>query len=196
MVIFLVLLIIYFVIKLFSQAESKQEVIPMPIQSVKKAAEASLSSFEEWRGPTLKERYTFYDLNKQPSAYLYNISDYYGRAGYVTISATTKLEPIIEVSNSEVTPVAKIIELVNDITLGTIYDASDIKAEYLYLGGTEYYAKLTLREGSNTTVKYYQIQGDSTSEVNETFVNEKQKFFSTYKEEHADEKWLEFVVQP
>lgn len=189
----LIVLIVYFVIDLFIGKEPEDLVQEVSIDSVKKAAEKSLNSFEEWRGPALEERYTFYDLNNKPSAYLYNISDYYGKAGYVVISATTKFEPVIEVSNSEVTPVAKIIEIVNSVALGTMYEPSAIKSEYIYLGGTEYYARLTLREGGEADVRYYLISGDETREVKLAHMENKQQQYEEYKEEQADEKWQDVI---
>jgi hypothetical protein len=193
---FLVLLIVYFVTQLFSSPSPAEGVEAFPIQVAKRAAEANLSSFEDWRGPTLEEWYTFYDLERQPTAYIFNVSDYYGKAGYITISATTRMEPVIEISNSADTPVTNILKLTNDIIIGTIYEPSDVKAEHIYLGGTEYYVKLTLREGNNIKEKYYEIKGTQISEVNLEHVLNKQELFSTYKEENSEEKWGEFLDNP
>jgi len=193
---FLLLLIVYFGIKLFSGQSLDENTETYSINDVKKAAQNSLALFEEWRGPTLEEWYAFYDLEKQPSAYLFNISDYYGKAGYVTISATTKLEPVVEVSNSAETPVTKIIKLVNDITVGTIYEPSDVKAEYIYLGGVPYYVKITLREGSEVKVKYYEITESGTSEVSEEYMLGRQGYYFTYKEESSEEAWENLLNSP
>lgn len=189
----LVLAILFFLLRLASKNSAQKEIIPVPIGVARQVAETGLTAFEEWRGPTLDEWYTFYDLEEQPSAYLFNISDYYGKAGYVVVSATTKLEPIIDVSNSTMTPVTKTIELVNDMTIGTMYEPSDIKSEYIYLGGSEYYARLTLREGSDMTVKYYEILEGSAKEVNVNQVVEKQGLYEKYREEDAKGKWREFI---
>jgi len=193
---FLMLLIVYFGIKLFSGQSPDKNTETYSITVVKKAAQNSLVLFEDWRGPTLEEGYTLYDLEKQPSAYLFNISDYYGKAGYITISATTKLEPVVDVSNSAETPITRIIRLVNDITVGTIYEPSDVKAEYIYLGGVPYYVKLTLREGSYVNVKYYEIMESSTNEVSEEYMLGRQDYYSTYKEESSEEAWENLLKSP
>jgi len=193
---FLMLLIVYFGIKLFSGQSPDKNTETYSITDVKKAAQNSLVLFEDWRGPTLEEWYTLYDLEKQPSAYLFNISDYYGKAGYITISATTKLEPVVDVSNSAETPITRIIRLVNDITVGTIYEPSDVKAEYIYLGGVPYYVKLTLREGSDVNVKYYEIMESSTNEVSEEYMLGRQDYYSTYKEESSEEAWENLLKSP
>jgi hypothetical protein len=192
-VVLIILLIVYFVLQLFSKQSSKEEVKSINIHTARKAAQDNLGAFEEWRGPTLEEWYTFYDLEGTPSAYLFNISDYYGRAGYIAISATTKMKPVIEISNSPKTPVAQILELANDITIGTIYKPSDVRTEYYYLGGTEYYVKMSLREGSEVTDTYYKIEENAATEVKESQVVSKQEFYETYQEEEAGEKWSEYI---
>jgi hypothetical protein len=192
----LLLLIIYFAFKLFSNRSTDTNTETYSILQVKEAAQNSLSSFENWRGPTLEEWYTFYDLNKEPSAYLFNVSDYYGKAGYITISATTKLEPVVEISNLAETPVTKIIRLVNDTTIGTIYEPSDVKAEYIYLGGAPYYVKLTLREGSAVKVKYYEITEDGINEVSEEYMLGRQDYYASYKEESSEEAWENLLNSP
>ena len=195
-IVLLILLIVYFAVELFSNQSSKEEVETYSIIDVKKAAQNSLVSFESWRGPTLEEWYTLYDMEKQPSAYLFNVSDYYGKAGYVTISATTKLEPVVEISNSVETPITKILKLVGDITIGTIYEPSDVKAEYIYLGGVPYYVKLTLREGSDVKVKYYEITENGTSEISEEYIMDRQDYYFSYKEESSEEAWENLLNSP
>ena len=192
----LLFLIVYFAVKLFSGQQTDSEIETYSIIDAKKAAQSSLSSFESWRGPTLEEWYTFYDLNKKPSAFLFNVSDYYGKAGYITISATTKLEPVVEISNSAETPISKILKLVSDITIGTIYELSDVKAEYIYLGGAPYYVRLTLREGSEITVKYYEITENGTNEVSEEYMLDRQDYYSSYKEESSEEAWENLLNSP
>jgi hypothetical protein len=189
----ILIVILFFVVQLFSKGEQQSNAEPVSVNIARNVAETTLDTFEDWRGPTLDEWYTFYDLNQEPSAYMFNISDYYGKAGYTMISATTRLEPVIEVSKNPVTPVAKIVQLVKDISVGTIYDPGDIKSEYIYLGGGSYYARLTLREGSNATVKYYEVTQDGTMEVSQDQVMEEQKFYNKFKEENAQQQWNEFI---
>jgi len=165
-------------------------------QRIKEAAQASLASFEDWRGPTLEESYIFYDLNKSPSAYLFNVSDYYGKAGYIVISATTKLDPIIEISSSAETPVSKILVLVNDLTLGSIYEPGDVRIDYIYLGGQEYYARLTLREGEDVSLRHYKLERDKVSQVDEEVLLNKQADFLILKEESAPANWEKLLGRP
>ena len=119
----------------------RREIKTIPIQKAKLVANENLNSFEPWKDPKLQESYTFYDLEGTPSAYLFNVSDNYGKAGYIVISATTKLEPVVEISDVIETPVVSALQIVNKLTQGTIYEIQDLKTQYIYLGGGGYYAK-------------------------------------------------------
>ncbi len=178
------------VIRIFSGQNTPKKTQIFSNMQAKKAAQYNLvKSFETWRGPEIKESHTFYDLEGAPSAYLFNVVDNYGRAGYMIISATTKLDPVVTVSTSADSPITQAIKLTNEIVLGTFYEARDVKTEYLYLGGDEYYARLTFREGDELTEKYYLVDEEGGWEFDLESVKEKQDFYTTYQDEDAHSKW-------
>ena len=171
---------------------TKDNIKTVSVQTAKLVAQESLVSFESWRSPKLQESYTLYDLNGNPSAYLFNVSDNYGKAGYVTISAQTKIDPVVEISDSTATPIVSALQLVNELTLGTIYEQDDIKSQYLYLGGSNYYVRLQVREGENTQIIYYSIQNGTTKEITQEEIQSKQDLFEDYFEDSAEQKWKPF----
>ncbi len=177
---------------IFIQKDSRQETQNIETFTEKQArvaAEANLNLFESWRVPRLVEGYTFLDLEGFPSAYIFSVIDNYGRAGHMTISATTRFEPVIDVSTSPKTPIVKHRNLVKDITMGTIFSLKDIKSEYYYLGGKEYFVKLTLREGTQVFEEYYSLHGEQPVKVDLETLSTKYDYYLTIQEKNAQEAW-------
>lgn len=134
----------------------------LSVNEAKVVARESLDYFESWKDPTLQESYTFYNLNGEVTAYLYNVRDNYGKAGYVVISVAGS---VVEISKDTNTPITQGLRVVNKLTQGTIYEYEDIKTQYLYLNDDNYFIKLEIREGDNTQTLYYLLKKDSSKEV-------------------------------
>lgn len=170
--------------------------IYLPNQA-RKAAMVALSSFEPWKEPVVQEYYTFYDLNDTPSAYVFNVQDNYGKAGFIVVSATDKFDPIIEISESTSTPVTRALELAGKITEGTIYTKEDVKTKYIYLGGAgKYFVKLEFREGEELQQVFYDVSDTSSVEISKTDLIQKQSFYEKYFEDGAPQKWEILLQQP
>jgi len=151
--------------------------------------------FEDWRGPRLVESYTLYDLKGNHSAYLFNVVDNYGKAGYITISGTTRFEPVIDLSTSPGTPVTKQFQLRQKIADMTVFSPGDIRSEILYLGGNEYYVKNSYREGDEVTIRYFNLSSPNPidAELDLEVLETKYDFYLTTQEEKAKEVWQEYL---
>ncbi len=133
----------------------------------RKLAEQNLNLFESWKNPQLAEGYTLYNLDGNPSAYLFLVTDFYGKGGYITMNASTRFDAVAETSTDPNTPVARMLTLSKKLIEETNYDYADVKSEMLYLGGLDYYVKFTFKEGAEVNERYYDLESmqETSSEV-------------------------------
>lgn len=185
----------YFFSNKNTSEKNKNIVIEITQQEARKAAQDNLQLFESWREPKLVEAYTFYDLDQSPSAYLFNVIDNYGKAGYIIVSATTRFEPVVDFSTSSETPVTKTFNLTQKLAGETIFNPSDIKTEILFLGSQDYYVKTSYREGDEVTTRYFNLSSMDpiSSEVNLELLQEKYQFYLSSQEKNAKEAWKNYL---
>lgn len=174
-----------------SPKEEKNIVVDITKQQAREAAQDNLQLFESWREPKLVEGYTFYDLDGNPSAYLFNVIDNYGKAGFIVISGTTRFEPVIDFSTSPDTPITRIFNLTQKLAEGTIFKPSDIRSEPLFLGGKDYYVKTSYREGDEVTTRFFNLDSSTPqeSEINLDVLKEKFQYYLTSQEKNAKAAW-------
>lgn len=158
-------------------------------QEAREIAQSNLSLFESWKEPVLAESYTFYDLTKTPSAYLFVVKDLYGKAGYVTVSASTRFQPVIDISLEATTPVVNMINVRNDLVRNTNYEPNDVKTELIYVGGADYYGKFTFRESAEIEDSYFILNYAVPTQITPDLLQTKHDFYKDYSSDSAQEMW-------
>ncbi|HHC19127.1 MAG TPA: hypothetical protein ENK81_01815 [Euryarchaeota archaeon] len=164
LVIFLLLITALSVVFLFrdSSRGKSSGAVGMSVKEAKDIAKDNINFFEAWTNPVFQESYIFYNLDGVGSAYLFNVSDNYGKAGYVVIGSDGD---VVEISKDTNTPVVQALLVVNELTQGTIYEQEDIKAQYLYIGDKKYYVKIEVREGEVTQTLYFLLSKEGSKEI-------------------------------
>jgi hypothetical protein len=191
----LVGVVVYVIFNLNGKDKDKDIVVEITEKQARNVATDNLNLFEDWRGPKLVESYTLYDLDGNHSAYLFNVIDNYGKAGYITISGTTRFEPIIDLSISPDTPVTRLFNLKEKLAADTVFTPGDIRSEILYLGGDEYYVKTSYREGDEATDRYFNLSRREpiNFELELSALETKYDFYLNTQEEGAKDLWQPYL---
>ena len=165
------------------------------VSSAKQAAQANLELFDTWRGPQLGETFVYYDLDGNPSAYQFNVADLYGKAGYIIISATTKAGPVITLSTQPDSPVSNLFKITNELSKNTIREYRDIKTELIYLGGDDFFTRLTFREGDETFAEFHSLAFDIPNEISPDLIEQKWSEYRDLDPQRAEPAWREVLSQ-
>ncbi|OGC45509.1 hypothetical protein A2V49_04755 [candidate division WWE3 bacterium RBG_19FT_COMBO_34_6] len=200
LVILFILLIIIGAIVLFIYIISKKNGVQKvnnteyyPVEIARKAAEDNLSVFESWRGVSIEGTFTMYDTQYTPSAYLFTVKDYYGKAGYLVISATNKGGPLIESSKSPDNPQINLVNLIAQVAQETRHVPADLKSQLIYLGTKDYLAKIEIREGSDLAIKYYKLNSAGNFLLTDDEIKERYSFYMSMMDKESDKNWEKYL---
>ena len=123
--------------------------------TARNVASENLYLFESWRENEVKAATKFKDLNDLTTAYMFEVSDFEGRAGYIVISASTRIGPVLDSERTKNTPVNMGYSIMARLAEDTFRRPSDIQSDFIYLGGEDFYVRLILRDGPEFTERYF-----------------------------------------
>ncbi len=126
---------------------------------------------------------------------MFNVLDIYGKAGYLTISASTRLSPVLDISTDQNTPIVNSLIVRNNIIKSTNYNQSDVKMVLVYLGGTDYYGKYSFREGQSINERYFLLNNLDSTEFELKTLEEKSAYYSEIKIENVADFWKEYDIR-
>lgn len=113
------------------------------VSHMKEIAKIS-ADYADWAKGSVQQSTTYYDLNDQKAAYLFNVNVNGKYSGYILVSATKNNYPVLEFSRGKV-PDANPATLVQSTRAAqSSIDTKNLKTgspKLLYLGGTFYYAQ-------------------------------------------------------
>jgi hypothetical protein len=129
--------------------------------------------FSNWTNAAVNYATTYYDLNDEKSAYLFNVVVDNKYSGYVLISATRENFPILAFSHSEIpgsgTDVAK--KTMNVAKEGsTEKDLTPVKEKTVYLGGLSFYDEYQMidSKGQNKRTTFVDIHTNRIVDLSNT----------------------------
>lgn len=155
-------------------------------------AQANLGVFYEWKGPVISQNYAGYDLQGKETAFFFLVTDLYGKAGFIAINANTNVKPVIEISFLPVDPLGKLKRFSTEVSIGTLRGPNEIRTEVIYLGGRNYYGKMTFRESEEVVEKYYDLSFENPQEISLEEMQKKAELFPLLQDTSAAEEWNKY----
>ncbi|PIP11771.1 MAG: hypothetical protein COX49_09280, partial [bacterium (Candidatus Stahlbacteria) CG23_combo_of_CG06-09_8_20_14_all_40_9] len=128
--------------------------------------------YSSWLNANISEPVAYYDLDGQPSAYIYEVVKNNTILGYITVSATSDFCPVFEYCNGSA-PQKEISKCEGEFKRLT--GKSPAWSRLVYLGGLDYF--VILRDANNATEKVISLT--SKLEIPRRFLELQQIKFRT-----------------
>ncbi|MBN1462692.1 MAG: Spi family protease inhibitor [Paludibacteraceae bacterium] len=195
-----IIVALFFVILFFAYNYFQTSKIENPLDNIRyiseekarEVASANLDFFDRLRNNKIEDSTVFKDLDGNQSAYVFEVTDYQGKAGYIVIAASTRLPPVLYSSKNTLTPVGVAYKTMNHIASETVWSVADIRAEFIYLGGNEFFVKLIFRDGDELIEKYYLLGDVESVEVLKEELEQKQALYKKQAQEGVSAMWDEY----